>query len=100
MPSEKGSMHVYIYKKIKIAKRFYIQKTGHFAKSKTISVKLVYIKSQTLYVTQCFMGFLDLALLYKKHDTLRYVTFLYTKTQTLRKKQDDLRYAILIGFLK
>ena len=31
---------------------------------------------------------------YKKHDTLRYVTFLYTKILTLRKKQDYLRYVL------
>ena len=29
--------------------------------------------------------------IYKKHDTLRYVKFLYTKNQTLQKKQDNLR---------
>ena len=38
------------------------------------------------------MKSLNLAFIYRKHDTLRYVTFLYTKIQTLRKEQDNLRY--------
>ena len=33
--------------------------------------------------------------IYKKHDTLRYVTF-YTKSQTLRKKQDNFRFVFFI----
>ena len=37
------------------------------------------------------MKFLKLAFIYKNHDTLRYVTFLYTKRSTLLKKQDNLR---------
>ena len=48
-------------------------------------------KSQTLYVKRYFMKFLNLAFNHKKHDTLCYWTFLYTKIQTLRKKQDNLR---------
>ena len=38
---------------------------------------------------------MNLAFIYKNHDTLRYVTFLYTKIQTLRKKQDNLRYVFI-----
>ena len=41
------------------------------------------------------MKFLKMAFKYKKHDTLRYVTFLYTKSDTLRKKQDNLRYVFI-----
>ena len=33
--------------------------------------------------------------IFKKYDTLRYVTFFYSKSQTLRKKQDNLRYVFL-----
>ena len=55
---------------------------------------------------------IDIFLYGQKHDTLRNVTFLYTKGQTLRKKQSNLRnvfiykkldalhYAIFIKFLK
>ena len=58
------------------------------------------------------MKFLRLEFIYKKHDTFRYVKFLNTKSQALRKKQDNLRYvfiyknlallryAIFIEFLK
>ena len=49
-------------------------------------------KISTLYVAQFFMKFLKLAFIYKNHDTLCYVTFFDTKSQTLRKKQDTLRY--------
>ena len=44
--------------------------------------------------TQFFMKILNLAFIYKKPDTLRYVEFLYSKIQTLRKKQDNLRYVL------
>ena len=50
------------------------------------------------------MKILKLAFIYKNHDTLRYVMFLYTKSQTLRKNKDNLRYVfmypILMEFLK
>ena len=48
-----------------------------------------------LYVTQFFMKIPKLAFIYKKHDTLHYVTFLYTKSWTLRKKKDNLRYVFI-----
>ena len=34
--------------------------------------------------------------IYKKHDTLCYVTFLYTEIDTFRKKKDNLRYFFII----
>ena len=37
------------------------------------------------------MKFLKLEFIYKKHDTLHYVTLLYTKIHTFRKNQDNLR---------
>ena len=33
--------------------------------------------------------------MYKKHDTLRYVTFLCTKILTLYKNQDNFRYVFI-----
>ena len=42
------------------------------------------------------MKILKLIFIYKKYDNLRYVTFLYAKSQTLRKKQDNLRYIFKI----
>ena len=41
------------------------------------------------------MKFLDLAFIYNKRDALRYVKFVYIKSQTLGKKQDNLRYGFL-----
>ena len=52
----------------------------------------LYTKSMTLCVTHFFMKILKLAFIYKKHDILRHVTFLYTKIQIVRKKQDNLCY--------
>ena len=49
-------------------------------------------KKQDKYVTRFFMKFLKVPFIYKNHDTLRHVTFLYTKSQRLRKKQDKLHY--------
>ena len=84
--SERQRARFYICKKQKKIETFlYTQKAGHFAKSKTISVRFLNPKSMTLYVTRFFMTFLKLAFMYKKHDTLLYVTFLYTKSRTLRK---------------
>ena len=75
--------------KAKKTKRFYIQKARHFSKSKTISVTFLHTKSQT------FMKVLKLAFIFKNHDTLRYVTFIYTKRYTLSKKQDNLWYVFI-----
>ena len=73
----------------------FIQKSRHFAKSKTICVTFLYTKSETLYVTQFFMKILKLEFTYKKHDTLRYVAVLYTKMQTLSKKLDNFCYVFI-----
>ena len=85
---------LYTQKAKKIAKRFYMQKERHFSKSNTISVMFLYTKSHILYVKQFFMKCSSWNI-YKKHDTFCYGTFLYAKTQTLRKKQDNLRYVFM-----
>ena len=41
------------------------------------------------------MEILNLAFIYKKQKTLRYVTFLHTKILTLCKEQDNLRYTLI-----
>ena len=66
--------------------RFYIQKSRHFAKSKTICVTFLYTKIWTLCVTQFFIEFLKLAeegsiFICKKQCTLRYI--LYVKNNAL-----------------
>ena len=96
LPSEKYNVHVLICKRSKKnCKTFYIQKSGHLAKSKTISVTFLYTKSNKCHVTQFFMSILKLNFIYKKHYTLRYVAFLYKRSEPLRKKQDNLRYVFI-----
>ena len=64
---------------------------------KTIVVTFLLTKSHTLYITRFFMKFLKLAFyVFKNYDTLRYVTFLYTKIHSLRKRKDNLRYIFMI----
>ena len=41
------------------------------------------------------MEILNLAFIYKKKNTLRYVTFLHTKILTLCIEQDNLRYTLI-----
>ena len=64
-------------------------------KARLFPVTFLYTKIKILYVTQFFMKILKLAFLYKNHETFRYVRFLYTKSQTLSKKQDNLRYVFI-----
>ena len=45
---------LYIYKKQKNTKCFYIQKPGHFSKSKIIPVTFLYTKSMKLYDTRFY----------------------------------------------
>ena len=54
----------------------------------------IYKNPNTLRYT-IFIIFLKLAFMYKNYDNLRYAMFLYTKIQTLRKKQDNLRYVFI-----
>ena len=76
-PESKDNAHVYIHKKQKKLRNVFIYK-----------------KSYT-WRYGIFMKFLKLAFIFKNHDTLCYVTFLFTKSLTLRKKQDNLRYVFI-----
>ena len=80
--------------KVKKAKLLYT-KSWTLVKRKTISVTFLFPKSNTIYVTQFFMKFLNLVFIYRKNDTLSYVMFLYTKSQKLRKNKDNLRYVFI-----
>ena len=79
----------------KNVKRFYIKKSGHLGKSKTIIVTFLYTKSKTLYVTQFFMKMLKLVFIQKSlHFALRDV-FLYKKLDNPQKaRQCALRFYI------
>ena len=84
--TKKIKTFIYIYKNPdnfqtarQFALRFYSQKSRHFT---------LYHFSWNLWKWNLFI--------YKKQYTLRYVTFLYTKSPTLRKKQDNLCYVLYI----
>ena len=87
-------VHVFIYTKIKTNCETFIyiyKNQDNPQKARKFPLRFILKKPYTLRYG-IFMTFLKLAFIYKKHDTLRYVTFLYTKSQTLRQKQDNLRY--------
>ena len=91
----------------------YIQKSGHFEKRKTICVTFYSQKTRHFKLRNFSWNVWNWHLyLYKKHETMRYVTFLYTKIQTLEKrkticvrffiykKPDTLRYVIFHGIFE
>ena len=83
----KTSCTFYIYKKKKNVIHFYIQKSRHLAKSKTIYDTFISTKSHTLFITLFFMNFLKLAFILKNHDTLRYVMFYIQKDRQFEKRK-------------
>ena len=86
----------FIYTKSKKnSKRFIYKKQDTFQKARQFPLRF-YIQKSRLLTLRDFHEIFEIAIyIYKKHDTLRYVTFLYTKSQTLRKKQDNLRYVFI-----
>ena len=77
--NERQRARFFIYKKQKHCDTFLYTKSQKFFTKKDYLRSVLYTKIQTLYVTQFFMKNLNLAFLYKKDDTFRYVKFLYTK---------------------
>ena len=70
----------YIHKKQKKLWNVFIYKNPDtFQKARQFPLRFLYTKIHTLYVTVHLMKFFKLALIYKKHNILRYVTFSYTK---------------------
>ena len=110
--SKRQRAHLYIFKRRKNCQIFYITKSWHLAKSKTVSVNVfIYKKDHTfifsifdanfqfgIYIQKlwhfvlCDLFYTESMTLRKKQDNLRYV-FIY-------KNQDNLRYAIFVEFLK
>ena len=87
---ERQCAPLYIYRKQNNYETFYNTESQTLFKNQDYFCYVLYTKSKTIYVTQFFMKMFNSEFIYKKHDTLRYITFLYTKSHTLRKKQDDL----------
>ena len=84
---------LYTLKSKTIAKLFLHKKPYTFQKARQFPLRF-YLQKAIHLTLRDFYEFLKLAFIYKKHDTLRQVTFLYTKSQTLRKKQNNLRYVL------
>ena len=80
---------IYIYK-AKNPKRLYTQKTRHFAQIKTIPCYVVIYKQQDNLRQTIIHENVEVGICIQKNVSLCYVTYLYTKVQTLRKKQDNL----------
>ena len=93
--SERQRARFYIYKKETNSKRLYIyiytQKARHFSKRRAI---FIYKKLDNFRYAIFHENF-EIDICIKKHDTLRYVKFLFTEIQTLRKKQDNFRYVFI-----
>ena len=80
----------YLYKKQKKLRNVFIyKKPDTFQKARQFPLRF-YTQKAIHWRYGIFMKFLKLAFIFKKHDTLRYVTFIYSKSMTLRKKQDNL----------
>ena len=94
--SERQRARLYIYTKQKNAKFIYIYSKIQTLRKKQDNLQYVFIykKIDTLRHA-IFHENSDMVIFIQKHDTLRYVTFLYTKSLTLRKKQDNLCYVFL-----
>ena len=84
-----------IYKEQKNCETFlYTKSLTLFRKLDNFCYVFIYKKPYT-WSYGIFMKFLKLAFIYKKHDTLRNVKFLYTKIWTLSKKKDNLRFVFI-----
>ena len=62
----------------------YIQKSRHSVKSKAICVNFLWTITRNFTLRKISWDF-EIDIYIKNHDTLRYVTFLFSKSQTLRK---------------
>ena len=96
LTSAKDNVHVFIYTKSKNNCETFLYKTFQTLCKKQDNLRSVFIykKRDTLRYA-VFHEIFKLAFIYKNHDTFRYVKFLYTKSQTLRKKQDNFRYVFI-----
>ena len=76
--------------------RFYIQNAGQFAKKKDNSPSFFIYKMHDTLPYAIFHNFLEVVIYRQKvfHFAIREV--LYTKIQTLRKKQDNLCYVFIL----
>ena len=85
--SKRQRVRYYIYIKLKNCKTFMYKKSPTFRKKQdNFNYVFIHKKPYTL-LCAIFMKTKMLAFTYKKHDNLRYVTFLYAISQTLQKSK-------------
>ena len=89
--SKRKRAHFYLYKKQKRLQNVYIYKNREtFQKARQFDLRFYKQKSKTLIFTRFFMKFLKLIFTIKKPSHYALLKILYTKSQTLRKNQDNL----------
>ena len=76
---ERQRARFYIHKKQKLRNVFIYKKPDTFQKSRQFPLRFYIQKSIHFNLRDFSWNFLKLAFIFKKHDTLRHVTFLYTK---------------------
>ena len=84
--SERQRARLYIYKKQKKLRYVFIYKNPDTSQKARQFPLRFYIQKDNLRYT-IFMKILKSAFIYKKHDTLHYVTFLYLKTRHFAKSK-------------
>ena len=98
--SEGHRARFYLYKSKKDCKTFiyiYTQIARHFAKKARQFTLRFYSQKARHFTLRNFHDFMEIDIyLNKKYENFCYVTFLYTKIQTLRKKEDNLSYVSYI----
>ena len=78
--NRRKTTRTFIYKKRKkLPNVFIYKKPDTFQKARQFPFRF-YIQKAIHLTLRDFHEFFKLAFIYKKHDTLRYVTFLYTKS--------------------
>ena len=86
---------LYIYKKKKKFRNVFIyKKPNTLQKDRKFCSDILY-KNQDTLCYAVFHEIFEVGIYIQKYDTLRYVTFLYTKIQTLGKKQDNFSYVFI-----
>ena len=70
---------LYTQKSKKIAKRLFIQKARHVSKATQFPLRF-YIEKAIHLTLQDFHEIFEVGIYIQNHDTVRYVTFLYTKS--------------------
>ena len=88
-------MHILYIQKAKKSNSFYTQKTRHFVTIKTIYVTFYIFKKQDTLRSAIFHEISEVVIYKQKAWHFALHDVLYTKIQTLQKKEDNLRYVFI-----